>query len=250
MSEPVGLISHAYATADWDSDKIADYRAKVGRYAEQVGWFHSFDFGNGIVADGAASLVSLSKRITSLGFDGLDGRTFLDIASWDGFYAFEAERRGASRVLATDYFCWLGGGWGKKDGFILAREILQSKVADKDIEVQDLSPETVGMWDVVLFSGIFYHMRDPIRALAAAASVAKERLIVETHIYNDPLPVPLMQYLPRVPNNETSNYWRPNTAMILLLLKEFGFLRVEHRIEIDPPGGPDSTHGFFNAYRS
>jgi hypothetical protein len=46
-----------------------------------------------------------------------------------------------------------------------------------------------------------------------------------------------------------SNYWRPNSALIMKLLEEQGFKRIEKRIEIDPPGGLDSTHGFFNAYR-
>ena len=41
----------------------------------------------------------------------------LDIGAWDGFFSFEAERRGASRVLATDHFCWSGEGWGTKAGF-------------------------------------------------------------------------------------------------------------------------------------
>lgn len=35
--------------------------------------------------------------------------------AWDGFFSFEAERRGASRVLATDNFCWSGPGPGKME---------------------------------------------------------------------------------------------------------------------------------------
>lgn len=249
---PNVLLTHFEATAGKTPEQIAAIKAKVDSYARRVGWFHSFDFGAGVVAHGSASQAALAKRTASLGLDGLAGKTFLDISSWDGFYAFEAKRRGAARVLATDKFCWTGGGWGKKEGFLLAREILGSHVEDRDIEVQDLAPATVGMWDVVLFSGIFYHMRDPIGALAAAASVTKERLIVETHVYNNHLQVPLMQYVPRDPANPTnhnSNYWRPNVAMIEQLLREMGFARIETRIETDPPGGPDSSHGFFNAYR-
>jgi hypothetical protein len=51
--------------------------------------------------------------------------------AWDGFFSFEAERRGAQRVLATDSFCWDVGGWGTKAGFELARRALGSKVEDK-----------------------------------------------------------------------------------------------------------------------
>jgi tRNA (mo5U34)-methyltransferase len=212
-----------------------------------VGWFHSIDFGNGPVTQGFATAEALSKRLVSLGLEeSIAGATFLDIASWDGFYAFQAESLGASRVLATDYFCWGHGGWGTKGGFLLAREIIDSKVEDKDIEVNDLSPETVGIWNIVLFSGIFYHMRDPIKALSAAASVTKNRLIVETHVDHDDIERPIMRYVPRVPGDATSNYWRPNTTMLVTLLRELGFSRIDHKVDIDPD---DSTHQFFNAYR-
>jgi tRNA (mo5U34)-methyltransferase len=232
-------------------EQFRHYKQKIEEYDR---WFHSLDLGNGLFTSGAATQKALEKRLRSLQIPGeLTDMTFLDIGSWDGYYAFEAEARGASRVMATDYFCWVGAGSGRKDGFLLAREILGSKVEDKNIEVQDLSPATVGMWDIVLFSGIFYHMRDPIQAMHAAASVASKCMIVETHIDHDDMSQPMMRYVPRDPNlpksHETSNYWRPNSAMILVLLRELGFSRVEHRVAIDPPGGADSIHGFFNAYR-
>lgn len=245
-------VTHWDGMANRPPDEVEAYRVRVAEYGETVGWFHSFDFGNGVRAHGVASPAALAKRTASLGLDGLINKTFLDIASWDGFYAFEAERRGARRVLAVDKFCWGGDGWGSKAGFDLVHEILRSRIESQTIEADDLSPETVGMWDVVLFSGIFYHLRDPLGALAAAASVCSERMIVETHVYNEQHTAPLMQYVPRDPKNPKnsgSNYWRPNSAMILQLLKEAGFPRVEYRIETDPPGGPDSMHGFFTAHR-
>src|SRR5882762_8938168 len=36
----------------------------------------------------------------------LTGKSVLDIGTWDGFFAFECERRGAARVLAIDTFAW------------------------------------------------------------------------------------------------------------------------------------------------
>ena len=228
--------------------EVQRYKARIDEYDKRQKWFHSMNLGNGLWTSGFATKEALDHRIRSLHIpDDLTGMTFLDVASWDGYYAFEAEARGASRVLATDYFCWAGEGSGSKEGFLLAREILGSKVEDKNIEVYDLSPTTVGMWDIVLFSGIFYHMRDPIRAMHAAASVANTCMIVETHIDYNNMSEPTMRYIPRTPGNESSNYWRPNPAMILVLLNEMGFSRVDHRIAIE--GLKSSTHGFFNAYR-
>ena len=54
----------------------------------------------------------------------LAGESVLDIGAWDGFFSFEAERRGASRVVAADYYSWHGTGWGTgtgKAGFELAQ---------------------------------------------------------------------------------------------------------------------------------
>ena len=79
----------------------------------------------------------------------LTGQSFLDLGSWDGFYAFEAEQRGAARVLATHSLSWNGSGWGNKQGFLLAREILRSKVEDMDIDIMDVCPERLGLFDVV-----------------------------------------------------------------------------------------------------
>jgi tRNA (mo5U34)-methyltransferase len=66
------------------------------------------------------------------------------------------------------------------DGFNLAREINESKVKDSVELLENLSPETVGEWDVSLFLGVFYHLVDPVRILQNVASITKETLVVET----------------------------------------------------------------------
>lgn len=85
----------------------------------------------------------------------MSGRTVLDIRACDGLLSFEAERRGAARVLATDSFCLVGAGLGSKAPFQLARRVLQSRVIDMDIDVMETTPQAVGVFDVVLSSGCF-----------------------------------------------------------------------------------------------
>jgi len=65
----------------------------------------------------------------------------------------------------VDYFCWSGPGWGTKAGFDLGREALGSKVEDREIDTLDVSPENTGIFAVVLFLGVLYHMRHPLLAL-------------------------------------------------------------------------------------
>ena len=117
------------------------------------------------------------------------GKRCLDVGTWDGYLAFELERRGASEVVALDIpdhqdWDWppdvraQGGerlaelaGPEKGAGFSVAREAKGSAVEKVDMTVYDLSPERVGNFDVVLCGSLMLHLRDPLRALEAIRSV-------------------------------------------------------------------------------
>lgn len=160
--------------------------------------------------------------------DDLTGSSVLDIGAWDGFFSFAAERRGAQRVLATDSFCWDGGGWGTKAGFDLARRALNSKVEDKRIEVIDLSPDTVGVFDVVLFLGVLYHMKHPLLALERVASVTRTQLIMQTQVDMLAVARPAMAFYPGTElNGDPTNWVGPNPAAVVAMLQLVGFTRVE-----------------------
>jgi len=108
----------------------------------------------------------------------LTGKTVLDIGAWDGFFSFECERRGAKRVLAIDTYSWDHYG---KDGFLLAHEMLKSKVEHQRCAAEDIDPATLGTFDLVLFLGVFYHLRSPIQVLDRIRTVTTGTLICETH---------------------------------------------------------------------
>jgi tRNA (mo5U34)-methyltransferase len=108
----------------------------------------------------------------------LTGKSVLDIGAWDGFFSFECERRGASRVLAVDTFAWDHYG---KDGFLLAHEELNSKVEHRRLAAEEIDAATLGTFDVVLFLGVFYHLRSPISVLERLRGVTAGTLICETH---------------------------------------------------------------------
>ena len=154
----------------------------------------------------------------------LAGRTVLDIGAWDGFFSFEAERRGASRVVAADHYSWHGGGWGSKAGFELARTTLGSRVEDVDLDVMDLSPERVGTFDVVLLLGVLYHLPHPLLALERVASVSRDLLILETVVDMVGIRRPVMAYYPdRELNRDPTNWWGPNVPAVHALLRSVGF---------------------------
>ena len=193
---------------------------------EQIKWWHPIDLGGGIVTPGIDVTPARLAEIRMP--DDLSGLTVLDIGAWDGFFSFEAERRGAERVLAVDSFCWDGGGWGTKKGFELARRALGSRVEDKWIEVLDLSPETVGVFDVVLFLGILYHMKHPLLALERVASVTRRQLIMQTQVDMLAVDRPAIAFYPGTElNGDPTNWCAPNPPALRAMLETVGFRTVE-----------------------
>jgi tRNA (mo5U34)-methyltransferase len=189
-------------------------------------WFHTIDLGDGIVTPG------YDHSPTKIGYLGLperlDGLSVLDIGAYDGFFSFECERRGAARVVAADHFCWTYGGMATKDGFDIAKAALKSRVEEKLIPVEDISPERVGVFDLVLFLGVLYHAPDMVRYLRMVRSVCRERVILETEIDAEDYPLPAAVFYPgNSLNNDASNYWGPNMACVEAMLREVGFKRVE-----------------------
>jgi tRNA (mo5U34)-methyltransferase len=200
--------------------------ARWRRAVEQVTWFHTIDLGQGLVTPG---LDPTLQKLQVIGLpDDLTGQSVLDIGAWDGFFSFEAERRGAARVLATDKFSWGHGGWGSKSGFELARRFLRSRVRDKTIDVMELSPDVVGQFDVVLFLGVLYHLRHPLLALERVASVTRNHLILETVVDLLDCPAPAMAYYPdKELAGDPTNWWGPNPAAVTAMLHTVGFRTVK-----------------------
>ena len=202
--------------------KLVDLKTKV----EEIKWFHRIDLGNGIVTPGVDCSVEKLKKLKIP--ENLQGMSVLDIGAWDGFFSFEAERRGAKRILAVDSVSWEGSSWGRKEGFELARKVLNSKVEDINLDVLDISPERVGIFDLVLFLGVLYHMRHPLLALERVSSVTRNQLILETHIDLLQIKRPAMMFYPGAEiYNDSTNWWGPNPAAVVSMLKDVGFRKVK-----------------------
>jgi tRNA (mo5U34)-methyltransferase len=207
-----------------------ELRARVAA----IRWHHTIDLGGGVVTPGGDNS---ARKLARLGLPpSLAGRTVLDVGAWDGFFSFEAERRGADRVLATDSFIWDGGEPGMgKDGFDLAKRALGSRVEERRIDVMDLSPATVGTWDVVLFLGVLYHLRHPLLALERVASVTGGVAIIETVVDMLDVRRPAIAFYEddRLARDAT-NWCGPNVPALEAMLRAAGFARVE---VVAPPRG-------------
>ncbi len=193
----------------------------------ELRWHHSLNLGHGIITPGQDNSERKLGRLKMPA--SLAGKSVLDVGAWDGFFSFEAERRGASRVLATDSYVWDGShDWGSKRGFELARTALDSKVEDRVIDVLDLAPDKIGMFDVVLFLGVLYHMKHPLLALERVASVTREMIILETAVDMLDAGRAAMAFYPDADlGKDATNWCGPNPAAVVAMLRTVGFRRIE-----------------------
>ncbi len=209
-------------------------------------WFHQIDFGNGVLSPGWIKK-SKVERVTRTLFDPLQvaGKSVLDIGCWDGAYSLAATRLGAKRVLATDHFAWSDQCWGDRRAVELTRTHLAPSMEVRDIDIPDLSTEAVGTFDIVLFLGVFYHLRHPLETLERIAALAGECLVLETHLGRFLTNKPMMRFLPSTElNKDPSNWWLPNRACVEAMLRDVGFSRVTMK-------HPDyrRRRGIFHAWR-
>lgn len=250
--------------------------ASADRLAEEVRrvgfWFHSMDLGGGVTTPGQKPAETLRAEIDALGLPDLRGRSVLDVGAWDGFYSFEAERRGAARVVALDHYAWsvdqaaqmrysqarVGRGeplvawhlvpelWQPaklpgKAGFDLAHRQFGSRVEAVvgDFTTMDLS--RLGRFDVVLFLGVLYHLEDPMGALRRLVALTAGLCVIETvcAVFPGMEDRAIWEMFDADQlDGDPSNWWAPNAAGLAAACGAAGFSEVDlvaRPGEDDPP---------------
>jgi tRNA (mo5U34)-methyltransferase len=223
-------------------------------------WFHSIDVGQGLSTPGKKTVETLRDELQSLRLPDVKGKTVLDIGAFDGFYSFEAERRGASAVTALDHYVWSmdleahDRHWQEsrergevprayqempywkpselpgKRGFDTAHELRGSRVKPIVADFMDMDLAALGAFDVVLYLGVLYHMENPLASLKRVAAVTREVAVIETQA----MAVPglenraLCQFFESNElNYDVSNWWAPNRRALEGMCRAAGFSRVE-----------------------
>ncbi len=204
-------------------------REELQQRVQRLRWWHIIDLGQGVITPGHYDPVGPEHRERFAVPEDLRGLSVLDIGCWDGAWSFEAKRRGATSVLATDKHMWLQPGWGGREAFALARDALGLDVADRMIDTLELSKEAVGQFDVVFFFGVLYHMRHPMLALERVRDVTKPGglAIVESHCDLLDLNTPALAFYPGGELlGDESNWFGPNPAALGGMLRAAGFADV------------------------
>jgi tRNA (mo5U34)-methyltransferase len=172
---------------------MADGRRAQNTLERVPFWFHTFSLDGpmGLYTAGVAR--DHRYRIPHLP-DDFSGLRVLDVGTFDGFYAFLAEARGAARVVAVDneqYRAWVRDRWGIElrggEGFQAIHELLGSTVEYRRLDAMELD-RLDERFDFILCCGILHRVESPLgllrvlrRRLASAG-----RVLLETYGVTDP----------------------------------------------------------------
>jgi len=203
-------------------------------------WYHRIELPGGIETPGWAPLKSEAYRIP----DSLSGKRVLDVGAWDGYWTFEAIKRGAREVVAIDDFsdflgCLEPGQRSAWDTFDLSREALglsPERCDRKELSVYDICEENVGRFDTVFFFGTLYHLRYPLLALDKISAICDGDIFIESAICDDYSPYNgvfgqgyqgnqmVMEFYPNKEYGDNdSNWWAPTVHCMMHLVHAAGF---------------------------
>lgn len=211
--------------------------AVVQRRMPRRQWYHTIELADGSTTAGYFDTRSAAEEVQWPA--NLQGGRCLDVGTFDGFWAFEMERRGAAEVVALDLddpssLDWtydeaergpnvvLEWGAERGPGFVEAARDRGSSVKRVNRSVYDLDPATDGHFDLVFCGALLLHLRDPVRALEAMRTVCTGSLILVETV--DPVLDVMARRVPAARfHPDWDQWWRVNSAGLIELTCVAGF---------------------------
>ena len=236
-----------------------DARASLQAEVEALEWYHTIELAPGVVTPGWFDTRPIVKDLPIP--PSLEGMRCLDVGTFDGFWAFEMERRGASEVVAIDVINPDEWDWpinspsearlaiskrkafGK--GFEVARKALGSSVRRIERSVYDVDESELGRFDFIYLGSLLVHLRDPVRAIERLRTVCDGTMLVV-----DGIDLELSLLLPNRPvaiidGKGRPWWWAPNQAGLRQLVEAGGFEVTEGPRRFFMPPGPGQALASF-----
>ncbi|HZU81196.1 MAG TPA: methyltransferase domain-containing protein [Acidimicrobiales bacterium] len=206
--------------------------------ARERQWYHTMELTPDFVTRG---WFDMRPYVSRYGIpERLDGKRALDVGTFDGFWAFELERRGAE-VVSLDIDDERDLDWPPRRrpttfsdeprgrGFHLAKEIMGSKVERVSMSIYHATPEELGTFDLVFAGSCIMHLRDQLLAFERIANLCSD-MFISAEEYDrlaNLSPVPVARYL--ADRDKSVVFWLPSAKTWRALLWTAGFDRVEQK---------------------
>ncbi len=201
-------------------------------------WYHRIKLPGNITTPGLNNSDEMLTHLDMLGLPrNAKGMRVLDIGCRDGYFMFEMERRGAE-VVGIDYAL------PTTTGYSIVSKILGSKTTFMVENVYNLNPQKHGLFDLVLFLGVLYHLRHPMMALDKIRSVCRPGALTftETHLIDNYfqlkdgtfipmgrismslIDIPTLQYYPKDSlAGDATNKFAPNMSALCAMTQDAEF---------------------------
>ena len=155
-------------------------RAILSRIAELGFWFHNYEIARGVWTNPSDKEPGIDyplkrwKLIETLLPD-MTGKSCLDVGCSSGFFSVKVKELGAKYVLGVD---------SGEQAMAIEQAKFAAETLGLDVDFRVMSAYDLATlhrtFDVVLFMGVFYHLRHPLVALEAIRSVCGETMIFQT----------------------------------------------------------------------
>jgi tRNA (mo5U34)-methyltransferase len=232
--------------------------ASNGKLKEKIAsmqpWFHNLHLPGGIQTNPNHQFGDFPKfkweQIKNSIPRNLEGMTALDIGCNAGYYSFQLAKRGA-KVLGID----LDAHYLKQARWASKVLELEDRVSFKQMQVYDLA-RYKRSFDIVIFMGVFYHLRYPLLALDIVTQKVNKMMVFQTlsmpgegEGYKDNIGLeqrdkmlkkdwPKMAFIENKMLGDPTNWWAANHACIISMLRTCGMSVVDnpaHEIYIAKP---------------
>lgn len=183
------------------------------------GWYHAIELKPGVYTPGFRFPNIAMTRKMLKGCE-VEGATCLDVGAMDGFISVLLARRGARRVFACDRYNrrahidvitrTLGVNINYLSGVSLA-------------DVRRMAPSLVDdPFDIIVFSGVLYHMYDPMHGLGLIRSMVRPggTVVIETQVIRSKEMVSFFNAHGRIVG-DCHNYWNMSVELLDYLLRYF-----------------------------
>jgi len=175
----------------------------------------------------------------------VEGKSVLDVGTATGFLSFEAEKRGASRVVSfdlseprqqmfipfkdklyyRDYERFMANhaleieAW--KNAYWLCHRLLNSRAQVFYGDIFRL-PKALGQFEVVIAGAVLEHLNDQITALASLARLTKETMVIVTPVLGTEERIARLEPTADNPDYDFT-WWRYSMGAYREILKILGF---------------------------
>jgi len=227
-----------------------------------MGWYHTIELAPGQETEG---MFDLRPFVDRYGLpESLEGKRCLDVGTWDGFWAFEMERRGGE-VVGIDLDDERLLDWpprrrpkaypdeARGANFAVARAALGSNVERKVVSIYDASPDELGTFDFAFCGSVLIHLRDQLLALERIAGLVREggQFISAEAYWPRAAHVPFAVSRYRADRPKDIVFWEPNPRAWRRMLWTAGFddVREYGRFKLRARAGWSVPHVVHHALR-